>query len=154
MSYPASFGLLLIRGILGYVMFYHGAAKLFSQKIGWFGGGGMQGFIQHLPDLGIPGVPREALAYAAAIAEFGGGLLLMLGFATRIAAIPVAITMGVAAFKVHGNAFSLQHGGMEFALTLMLVAVGLIFTGPGRFSVDALFRRRSKPAKASSEKKK
>jgi len=152
MSYPASFGLLLIRGIVGYVMFHHGAAKLFTQKIGWLGGGGMQGFIPHVPDLGIPGVSQETLAYAAALAEFGGGILLMLGLATRLAAIPVAVTMGVAVFKVHWGTFS-GPGGMEFPLTLMLVALGLVFTGPGKFAVDALFRRPKAP-KPSSEKKK
>lgn len=150
MSCTASFGLLLIRGIVGYVMVYHGAQKLF----GWFDGPGMETFISHLPDLGIPNVPPKYLAYAAAGSEFGGGILLMIGFLTRLAAIPVAFTMGVAAFKVHGHAFALSAKpvpGMEFALTLMVVAIGLIFTGPGRFAIDALFRRR-KPANDSADK--
>lgn len=157
MSFPASFGLLLIRGIVGFVMFYHGAQKLFSQKFGafgdfgGFGGGGMKGFIEHTPDLGIPGVPKEALAWAAAVAEFGGGILLMLGLATRLVAIPIAFTMGVAVFKVHSQAFS-GPGGMEFALTLMLVAIGLVFTGPGRFALDSLFRR-SRPPETFPEKR-
>ena len=150
MSYPASFGLLLIRGIVGYVMFYHGSQKLF----GWFGGPGMEAFTGMLGGMGLPGgVDPKIAAYAAAVAEFGGGVLLMAGLATRLAAIPVAITMGVAAFKVHGTAFSLQHQGMEYALTLMLVAIGLVFTGPGRFAIDAIFRR-SKPARVATEKKK
>jgi putative oxidoreductase len=150
MSYPASLGLLLIRGMVGYVMFYHGAGKLF----GWFDGPGMEGFIAHVPDLGVPNIPPKYLAYAAAGSEFGGGILLMIGFLTRLAAIPVAFTMGVAAFKVHGHAFSLAAKpvpGMEFALTLMVIAIGLIFTGPGWFAIDALFRRR-KPANDSVEK--
>ncbi|MGC1274360.1 MAG: DoxX family protein [Planctomycetaceae bacterium] len=143
MTYPASFGLLLIRGIVGFVMFYHGAQKLFpEQMFGWFGGGGMEGFIPAVSDLGVPGVPPEILAYAAAISEFGGGILLMLGFATRFAGLFIAVTMAVAAIKVHGHAFSLQAQGMEYALTLGLVSLGLVFTGPGRFAIDCLFRRK------------
>lgn len=158
MSYPASLGLLLIRGIVGFVMVYHGAQKLFAQKFGafgnfgGFGGGGMKGFIEHVPDLGIPGVPKEALAWAAAVAEFGGGILLMVGLATRLAAIPIAITMGVAVFKVHGAQVFSGPGGIEFPLTLMLVAIGLVCTGPGRFALDSLFRR-SKAPEAFPERK-
>ncbi len=150
MSSPASLGLLLIRGMVGYVMFYHGAQKL----LGWFGGPGMEAFTGMVGQMGLPGgVPPHITAYAAAVAEFGGGILLMLGLATRLAAIPVAITMGVAAFMKHGHAFSLQHGGMEYALTLMVVAIGLFFTGPGGFALDRIFRR-SKPSRPTSEKKK
>ena len=142
-----SFGLLLIRGIVGFVMFYHGAQKLF----GWFGGKGIEGFLPHVPDMGIPNIPLEAWAYAAAIAEFGGGILLMIGLATRIAALFVAATMAVAVFKVHSEAFLLPDG-MEYALTLGIVALGLIFTGPGRLALDYFFRRR--PADTPPPRKK
>lgn len=154
MTYPASLGMLLIRGIVGFVMFYHGAQKLFPEKyFNFIGGGGMENFIPHVPDLGIPGIPPEALAYTAAISEFGGGILLMLGLATRIAAVFIAGTMLVAAFKVHGGAFALPNNGMEFALTLGLVATGIVFTGPGRFAIDCLFRRRKAETKPPERKK-
>lgn len=154
MFYSGSFGLLLIRCIVGFVMFYHGSQKLF----GWFDGGGMEGFIGAVGQMGLLppnwGIQPKWLAYAAAVSEFGGGILLMLGFATRFAAVFVAATMGVAAFKVHGHAFALsaQPPGMEYALTLMIVAIGLVFTGPGAFAVDRLFMRRK--AVAAPPKKK
>ena len=49
-------------------------------------------------------------------------MLLVVGLLTRLVAIPVAFNMFVAAFKVHGAAFSLEQGGMEYALTLGVVA--------------------------------
>jgi putative oxidoreductase len=124
------FGLLLIRGVLGVVLAFHGSQKLF----GWFGGPGMEGFTAGLEQMEIP-MPQVA-AYLSAGTEFVGGLLILIGFLTRIVAIPVAFNMFVAAFKAHGSAFSLQDGGMEYALTLAVVSAALIFTGAGLFSVD------------------
>lgn len=141
MTYPASFGMMLIRGMAGYIMFYHGAQKL----LGWFGGPGIAAFAKNLPDLGIPNIPPEALAYAAAISEFAGGICLMLGFLTRFAAVFVAGTMAVAVFKVHWGEFALQKGGIEYAALIMFIAIGLIFAGPGRLAIDNLFRRRAAP---------
>jgi putative oxidoreductase len=144
MFYSGSFGLLLIRCIVGFVMFYHGSQKLF----GWFDGPGIEAFAGMVGQMGLLpanwGIQPKWLAYAAAVSEFGGGILLMLGFATRFAAVFIAATMAVAVFKVHAHAFALsaKPPGMEYALTLMIVAIGLVFTGPGVFAVDRLFVRR------------
>jgi len=133
------FGLLLIRVILGVVLMFHGSQKLF----GWFDGSGMEAFAAGLEKMEMP-MPAVG-AYAAALAEFVGGLFLLVGFLTRVAAVPVAITMLVAAVKVHGHAFSLQHGGMEYPLTLAVVAAGLMFTGAGQFSIDGCLWRSDSP---------
>lgn len=134
------FGLLMIRVILGVVLMFHGSQKLF----GWFDGTGMVAFIQTLTEL--KQIPQpEIAAYLAAGAEFGGGLLLLVGFLTRLAAIPVTFNMMVAAIVVHGHAFSLADGGMEYALTLAVVAGALIFTGAGRFSIDGCIWRENSP---------
>ncbi len=142
MFYSGSFGLLLIRCIVGFVMFYHGSQKLF----GWFDGDGMDAFAAFVGQLKLLppawGVPVKYLAYAAAVSEFGGGIMLMLGFATRFAAVFVAAAMAVAVFKVHNQAFLVKEGGMEYALTLMVVAIGLVFTGPGAIAMDRMFARR------------
>jgi putative oxidoreductase len=130
---------LLIRLILGVVLMFHGSQKLF----GWFEGSGMEAFAANIEKMEMP-MPVAA-AYAAALAELVGGALLLVGFLTRIAAIPVAITMLVAAIKVHGHAFSGQHGGMEYPLTLAVVAAALMFTGAGQFSVDGCMARSDSP---------
>jgi putative oxidoreductase len=132
---PVDVSLLLIRVMIGVVFMFHGSQKLF----GMFEGPGMEGFTQGLTSMGIP---MPALnAYLAAGAEFFGGLLLAVGLLTRLAAIPVVVTMMVAAFMVHGSAFSLQHSGMEYALTLGVVTAAVGIAGAGKLSIDALIGR-------------
>lgn len=128
-------GLLLIRGIVGVVFAFHGSQKLF----GWFGGGGISATAEAMAGMGLP-LPTLS-AYLAGGAEFFGGVALIIGLAVPIAAVPLVITMLVASFVAHGHAFSLQHGGMEYALTLGLVTAGLGLTGGGRISVMALWPR-------------
>lgn len=132
-------GLFLIRAMVGVVFVFHGAQKLF----GVWGGPGLEGFTGFLTQLQVP-MPAVS-AVLAGVAEFGGGLLLIAGLATRLAAVPLIITMLVAAFHVHGQAFALPTG-MEYALTLGVVTLGLALTGPGGLSVDALVGQRLAPA--------
>lgn len=128
-------GLLLIRAIIAVVFVYHGAQKLF----GLFGGHGISGTAGFMGQMGFP-LPT-ASAVAAGSAEFFGGLALLTGFAMRLLAVPLAFTMYVAAFAVHGDAFALQNHGMEYALTLAVVVTGLAFTGPGGLTVTSLVGR-------------
>lgn len=132
--------LLLMRLMLGVVFMYHGAQKTF----GLFGGPGISNFAGFLEGMGIPYPTLSAIL--AACAEFFGGLAVLLGVGVRLAVLPMIFTMLVAAFKAHGNAFSLQHGGMEYALTLavMLTALGLM--GGGRCTLPAILRRRRNEA--------
>ncbi|MBL0920603.1 MAG: DoxX family protein [Phycisphaerales bacterium] len=134
-------GLLLIRVLPGVVFAYHGAQKVF----GAFGGSGMEGFIGFLSSMNVP-MPVVS-AWAAALTEFLGGVALILGLGVRLVGWPLMFTMLVAAFMVHGKAFSAQNNGMEYPLTLAFVAAGLALTGAGRISLDALLRpRKSKAA--------
>ncbi len=132
-------GLLGIRVMLGAVFMFHGAQKLF----GAFGGPGIEGFAGFL---GSQGVPFPMLnAYMAGGAEFFGGLLLLVGVLARLVSIPVAFTMFVAAFMVHRHAFSSQHGGLEYPLTLAVVTAGIGLIGPGRLTlVNAIKAARTK----------
>ncbi len=123
-------GPLLIRSITGVVLAFHGSQKLF----GWFGGYGIKGTAGFFEQLGIP-FPTLSVIMAGS-AEFFGGLLLILGLASRPVAAVLAFTMFVAAFTAHRGAFSLQNNGMEYALTLAIVSLGLVFTGAGRISLD------------------
>lgn len=123
--------LLLVRVILGVVFIYHGSQKLF----GWFGGGGFSATADFMKSIGIP-LPTLS-AFMAGSAEFFGGIVLILGIGTRLAAIPMAFTMLVGIVTVHNSAFGLQHNGMEYALTLGVMLVALALTGPGRLTVGS-----------------
>jgi putative oxidoreductase len=136
------FGLLLIRLVLAAVFLYHGSQKLFGGIPGLFEGDGMEAFTGNLISMGVP-YPRLS-AWLAALAEFGAGVFLILGMGMRIAIIPAIFTMVVAIAKVHPHAFGSKNGGMEYPLTLGVVLLGLVFTGPGRFSVGNVFKPKVK----------
>ncbi|MFN4283775.1 MAG: DoxX family protein [Alphaproteobacteria bacterium] len=121
----------LIRVATGLLLIPHGAQKLF----GWFGGGGIQGTAGFFGKIGIE--PTVPMAVLAGLAEFVGGILLVLGLLTRPAAIAVFIVMMVAVFKVHlGAGFFAAKGGYEFALLWGLVALGIALRGGGPLSLD------------------
>jgi putative oxidoreductase len=126
-----------LRLALGTVFFAHGAQKLF----GWWGGHGFENTAKFFESqLGLsPGHLHAALAGGG---EFFGGIFLLLGLFTRFAAAQAAVIMGVAIWTAHRSAF-FAPAGMEYALTLLLIAMALVFTGGGALSVDA---RLAKPA--------
>jgi putative oxidoreductase len=114
--------LLLLRVVLGIVMLVHGVPKLLHF------GGVAQGFA----GMGVP-APTLAAAFAA-IAEAGGGLLMLLGIATDIAGVLFAIDMLGAIMFVHlAKGFSAGNGGWEFPLVLLTMALGVALAGPGRY---------------------
>ncbi|MEZ5415154.1 MAG: DoxX family protein [Opitutaceae bacterium] len=126
-----NWALLAPRLVVGVVMAAHGAQKLF----GWFGGYGLEGTGGFFANqLGLtPGVFWAAVAGGG---EFFGGLLLILGLATRFAALTVAITMAVAIITVHNGAF-FAPAGMEFPLTLLATSLAFLMGGGGALSIDA-----------------
>jgi putative oxidoreductase len=123
-------GPFLLRLAVGGAMVIHGSQKLFGDP---------GRFIGFVGKLGFP-LPT-VFGWAAIAAEFLGGLALVLGLATRWAAVFVALTMGVAAFIAHANdGFNKQ----EYPLVLMLGALSLLFSGAGAWSLDAWLSRFSK----------
>src|SRR5690606_3916138 len=89
------------------------------------------------PDpIGVGAAPSLVLA---AFAEFGCSLLLVLGLFTRLACIPLIVTMAVAVLIVHASD---PWNAKELALVYLCAYLTLLFTGPGRFSVDALIMKR------------
>jgi putative oxidoreductase len=130
-----NFGLLLLRLWLGVEGFYHGGQKLF----GLFDGPGISGFAGWLGSMNVPA--PQASAVLAGLAEFGGGLLVALGLFTRPAALVFAINMLTAIALVHTGAFDNANQGLEFPMTLAVALLTLVFTGPGRLSVDSFIGR-------------
>jgi len=119
------FALLLMRVGCALPVLYHGAQILF----GSFAGPGPQNFAnyQHLPVIA---------GYLVGLAQFAGGLAILLGALQRIGTFCVIIVMLGAIFRVHlPRGFNIANGGMEFALTVLLLALGLSISGPGAYSL-------------------
>jgi putative oxidoreductase len=133
--------------VLGVVFFAHGAQKL----LGWFGGPGFSGTMGLFTGyLHIP-APLALLAIAA---EFFGGLGLILGFLTRVAALGITVNMLVAIATVHRsfgffmNWAGTQKGeGFEYHLLVLAITGYLMLRGAGALSVDRAIAAASPLAK-------
>lgn len=121
-------GTLLLRLVVGLAFAAHGAQKLF----GWFGGGGLSGTAGFFGSLGYRW--PAALALLAGLAELGGGLLLAAGLATPLAALLICTVMLNAIVTVQWRKGFL--GGYELDATFVAVALAVVATGPGRWSLD------------------
>ena len=121
-------------------MFPHGAQNTF----GWFGGHGFRGTMAYFTKSGFP----PALTLLAVMAEFLGPLGLAIGLLTRVAALGIAAVMLVAILAVHRqhgffmNWSATQAGeGVEYHLLALGLALALIVSGAGAWSIDALIAR-------------
>jgi putative oxidoreductase len=137
--------LLILRMALGWVFIYAGAQKLF----GSFGGIGMETWIHAMEGMKLPVFPPVVWAYMAACGEFFGGAFVFVGALTRLASIPLIITMLVAIGNVTGpNGFGGTmdekglHMGYAYNLVLIAISLALMIAGPGMIALDALLFRR------------
>jgi putative oxidoreductase len=123
-SLRGSAGLLLLRVVMGAAFVLHGWPKIHN-PMSWMPGDQFPGFLQAL----------------AAVAEFGGGIALILGLLTPVAVLGLAGTMAVAVFVVHvpaGDPFVAQGGrSYELAAVYLACSLAVLLLGPGRFSVDS-----------------
>src|SRR5262245_13361627 len=124
-AWATSTGLLLLRIVVGAAFVLHGWPKI-QNPFGWMGDA-------------LPGI----LQSLAAVAEFGGGIALLLGLLTRPAALGLAVTMAVAAGTYHipkGDPFVPKPGGAGWELAAVYFACSVLFLlkGPGWFSLDRL----------------
>ena len=132
----------IVRLVLGVVFIAHGAQKM----LGWFGGYGFSatmGFFTK--QMGVPAV----FAFLAIAAEFFGGLGLILGLLSRIAAFGIGVEMAVAVALVHRhfglfmNWTGAQKGeGFEYHLLAITMAFEVLVKGAGAFSLDRLIYQR------------
>lgn len=148
-------GLLVLRLALAVVFIAHGGNKLF----GLFGGpgigpGGLSATAAFFGAIGLD--PPFVLAVVDASLELVGGALLVVGFLTRWISIALAISIGVAIWKLH-----LQWGfflnwmnapnrgqGMEFGILLIAALLCLAFAGAGEASIDTMNQRSADREKA------
>lgn len=113
----------LMRFVLGALFACHGAQKLFGV-------------------LGGHPVTGNPLMLVAGIIEFGGGVLIALGLATRAAALISSGEMAVAYFKVHApqGFWPIENKG-ELAVALCFAFLFIAAAGPGRYAIDRAIRR-------------
>ncbi len=117
-------GLLALRVLAGAGIAYHGYGKIFTP-------GNMESLTQIVSNMGFQ--YPEYFAWGAALSEFAGGILLIFGFATRLAAFFILVTMGVAIFIHHAaDPFSAK----ELSCVYATIAGALFLTGAGKISVD------------------
>ena len=125
------------RPTIGVVLAAHGLQKLF----GLWGGPGVDGFKNSLSDVGYQ--HADILAYVGSGGEIAGGVLLIIGLFTPIAAA------GAVAFLINGLLAAVSSGehsqifafflpqGHEYQITLIVLAVAVTLCGPGRYGLDA-----------------
>jgi putative oxidoreductase len=136
-----SWSSLVLRVMLGVVIFAHGAQKL----LGWFGGNGFSGTmgfftnVMHLPWL---------IAFLVIIGESLGSLALILGLLTRFTAASFIVIMLGAIATTHWpqgffmNWFGKQQGeGFEYHLLVIGMSAALLIAGGGKWSIDGLIAR-------------
>ena len=129
----AQLALAIVRIMLGIVFVAHGGQKV----LGLFGGSGLEGFISWTGSLGIP----VYLGYAAAFAEFIGGLLLLLGIYAELGALLVIGVMIGAIYFVHlPHGFFIQNGGYEYVLSLIVSSVAILIGGAGTLALRPMRR--------------
>ncbi|SKA14793.1 DoxX family protein [Sediminibacterium ginsengisoli] len=133
-AHIVSAALLLLRIGIGAALMFHGWPKI-QNPAGWMG-----------PDAGHSAFMQSL----AAISEFCGGLALILGLVTPLAAFGIACTMGTAFYMhlvVFKHPFVNLTGGpsFELALAYLLIALLILVAGPGTASLDrAIFGLRGR----------
>ena len=124
--------LALLRVVLGVTFIMHGGQKLFVY--------GLDGVAGSFGQMGIP--LAGFFGPLVAFVEFFGGIAIVLGLLTRLAALGLGATMVVAILTVHLPQGFFNPGGVEFPLALLASAVALVLTGAGAYSVDAAIAKR------------
>jgi len=128
----AGWSLALLRIYLGVMFTLHGYTKLFIP-------GMLPGTATFFSQIGIP--MGNVAAVLVALAEFVGGLLLIIGLLTKWTSIVLIVEMVVAFLKVHLKSGFFVSGsayGYEYVLLIIAVLIVLLFSGPGNFSIGKL----------------
>lgn len=117
---------LLLRLVFGGLFIFHGYQKI-------------QGYDQFVGMFDIIGIGSKLSLILVIFAEFFCGILVTVGLFTRLAVIPIFITMVVAYFVAHGkDTFDKK----ELPFLFMILAIVIFFTGSGRYSLDRVLQNR------------
>ena len=122
-------GLLVLRVVVGVLIAAHGLQKLTTAGPAGFGRGTLAGL----------GVPLPVLVgYVVTFAELAGGVLLILGLLTRLAALVLTVDLVVAILlvKVNVGLIAMRGAGAELDLAFIAAFIALLLMGPGRLSLD------------------
>jgi putative oxidoreductase len=133
-------GTAVLRIVTGVVFVAHGWRKVMA---------GFDTVSQAFESMGIP--TSLVSAILVAFVELLGGALLIVGFKTRFAVIPLGATMAVAMFVVHLKGGFFLPQGYEYTLVLLASLVTLGLLGPGALSIDRLLRKKTAPAAPAEE---
>lgn len=132
----------IIRIVLGVILFPHGAQKM----LGWFGGYGFDGTMSFLT--GTAGLPW-IMAFLVIAIEFFGAISLIVGFATRIVAVGIISLFAGIVFTSHlQNGFfmnwagNLKGEGYEYHLLIIGMAIALLVSGAGKWSIDYVLQKK------------
>ncbi len=123
-------GLLLLRLAAGGFLLPHGLGKLFAGL-----GPGLAGFRAELRGLGLPSA--GPLPPLLALAQAGSGLLVLIGWNTRPAALFAAAFIAITVVLARGNGWYWMQRGVEYPLFWLLVLLAVALLGPGLWSLDA-----------------
>jgi putative oxidoreductase len=130
MSYDLA--VLVLRLVVGALLFGHGTQKLF----GWFGGHGLAGTSAFFGSQ-LRMRPATFWTAMAGLGEAGGGLLLAAGFLSPLGSLGVIAVMLMAIILAHWPRIWATENGLEYPLVLLTVATAVAIAGPGVYSLDA-----------------
>src|SRR5438132_4426030 len=125
--------LLIVRIVVGFLLFGHGTQKLF----GWFGGKGLSATTQVMGTY-MRLRPAGFWTLVAGLSEAGGGLLFALGLLSPLGALGISAAMITASLLAHWGKLWAANNGMELSLTYLTTAIAIGLVGPGAYSADAL----------------
>lgn len=121
-----------IRLALAAVFIAHGSQKV----LGSFNGPGFKSYISGNTPLGFMR-PTWLWLAAAAFSEFGGAILVGLGFLTRVGAFFIACVMVTAIAGLHWpGGFFAANRGYEYPMSLLAMTIALLIAGGGQASID------------------